>query len=211
MSLGAFLGYLGIVLCLLSSMMKSMVPLRAVALIGNVVGMAFGYLDDVMPTLIGNLLLLPINGYRLWEIKKLVRDIETAAKDSPIGEWLLPHMKLRRVRAGTVLFRQGDIAEEMFYLQQGEICLAEDGKRLGPGTLFGEMGMFAADSRRLRTVRCETDCEIYFMTREQVDTLYFQNPKLAFFLIRMIVERLAPAASPPPPVVQGALASPARS
>lgn len=47
MSLGYALGYLGIVLALLSCVMKSMQPLRTVALAGNLVGMAYGFLEGV--------------------------------------------------------------------------------------------------------------------------------------------------------------------
>lgn len=76
MSFGYALGYLGIVLALLSCFMKSMQPLRTVALAGNLIGMAYGLLEGVWPTFIGNLLLLPINGVHLWEIRKLISNIE---------------------------------------------------------------------------------------------------------------------------------------
>ncbi|MBH0180963.1 MAG: hypothetical protein HP490_04600 [Nitrospira sp.] len=40
------------------------------------------------------------------------------------------------------------------------------------------------------TVICETDCELYKMTDEMIYHLYYQNPKLGFFFMRLIVERL---------------------
>ena len=36
----------------------------------------------------------------------------------------------------------------------------------------------------------ETDCDLYQMTDEQIYRLYYQNPKLGFFFMRLIVERL---------------------
>lgn len=196
MSLGYALGYLGIVLALLSCIMKSMQPLRTVALAGNVIGMAYGYMEGVWPTFVGNLLLLPINGVRLWEIRKLISDIENATRESSIADVLLPHMQLRRVKAGTTLFHKGDLAHEMLYLQSGRIQLPEINKTLEAGALFGEIGLFARDSKRRQTAVCETDCELYAMTRERVYTLYYQNPKIGFNLMSMIVERLLPENGP---------------
>ena len=198
MSLGYVLGYLGIVLALLSCFMKSMQPLRSVALAGNLIGMAYGLLEGVWPTLIGNLLLLPINGVRLWEIRKLISDIENASKESSIAEVLLPHMQVRSVKAGTTLFHKGDMADEMLYLQNGRIRLTEINKTLEAGALFGEIGLFARDSKRSQTALCETDCELYAMTRERVYTLYYQNPKIGFNLMSMIVEHLLPENAPTP-------------
>ena len=40
------------------------------------------------------------------------------------------------------------------------------------------------------TVVCDTDCELYQMTDAQIYRLYYQNPKLGFFFMRLIVERL---------------------
>ncbi|MDO8788206.1 MAG: cyclic nucleotide-binding domain-containing protein [Sulfuritalea sp.] len=192
LSLGLTLGYLGIVLTLLSTFMKSMEPLRTVALLGNLVGMSYGYLEAVWPTFFGNLMLLPLNGIRLWEIRKLMRDMESARRDTSIAEVLLPHMKLRRIKAGTTLFHAGDIADEMLYLGTGEIHLVEIDKVLHAGTLFGEVGLFSRDSRRTQTAVCRSDCDLYGMTREQLYALYYQNPKIGFNLMGLLVENLLP-------------------
>ena len=37
---------------------------------------------------------------------------------------------------------------------------------------------------------CETDGELYEMTDEMIFRLYFQNPKLGFYLMRLLAERL---------------------
>lgn len=193
MTIGLFLGYAGIVLALLSCFMRSMEPLRMVALVGNLVGMTYGYMESVWPTFFGNLMLLPINGFRLWEIRKLIRDMNSARSETSIVDILLPHMKLRRVNAGTTLFRKGDLAEEMLYLQSGQIRLVEVDKSLEAGALFGEIGLFARDSRRSLSAVCETECELYSMTRERLYLLYFQNPRIGFNLMSLLVEHLLPS------------------
>ncbi len=48
----------------------------------------------------------------------------------------------------------------------------------------------AAEKIRTMTVICDTDCELYKMTDEMIYRLYYQNPKLGFFFMRLIVERL---------------------
>lgn len=189
---GLVVGYIGIGLSLLSTFMKSMQPLRAVAIIGNVAGICYGFAESVWPTFVGNLFLLQINTMRLWEIRKLLREMEKARKEQSIAEVLLPHMSPRTVRAGTLLFHRGDIAQEMLYLKSGEIELVEIGKILHPGTLFGEVGLFARDSKRSQSARCLTDCELYGMTRERLYALYYDNPRIGFNLMALVVENLLP-------------------
>ena len=37
---------------------------------------------------------------------------------------------------------------------------------------------------------CETDGELYHMTAEMIFRLYYQNPKLGFYLMRLVAGRL---------------------
>lgn len=37
---------------------------------------------------------------------------------------------------------------------------------------------------------CETDGELYEMTDEMIFQLYYQHPKLGFFIMRLLAERL---------------------
>jgi hypothetical protein len=198
LSVGLVLGYLGIILALLSTFMKSMEPLRMVALVGNLVGMSYGYMESVWPTFFGNLLLMPINLVRLWEMRKLIHAMEQARGSDSVSELLLPHMKLSRLEAGHVLFSIGDSADEMFFLQSGSVRLNEIEKTLLAGSAFGEIGLFARDSRRTLTAVCETDCELYRMTRERFYMLYYQNPKIGFNLMSLVVERLLPVPAQQP-------------
>jgi CRP-like cAMP-binding protein len=89
-----------------------------------------------------------------------------------------------------VLFREGDKADEIFYVASGTLRLEGIGATLGAGELIGEIGLFSPDRARTVTIVCETDCELYQMTDEQIYRLYYQNPKLGFFFMKLIVERL---------------------
>jgi CRP/FNR family cyclic AMP-dependent transcriptional regulator len=192
------IGFLGGAFYLASHYQKDMVSLRVLALASNVLFLIFGLLHahfDIMemvrmPENILNAILLPVNAKRLSEIIRLTKQIEQATVESPISEWLLPHMHLRKHKAGEVLFRRGDRAHEILYVAAGRLKLQEVGHYIEAGELIGEIGLFSAERARTMTVICDTDCELYEMTDDMIYHLYYQNPKLGFFFMRLIVERL---------------------
>ena len=189
-SIGYLFGFIGAVLTLASYLMKSMLPLRLMALAANVFFVAYGYLESALPSLMLYAAMIPINAKKVYEIKKLVRAIENAKADTPVSEWLLPHMTRRQVKAGTTLWHKGDKATEMLYLESGQLNLLEYDEAIGPGSLVGEIGLFAPDNRRTRTIVCATDCTLYGLSAEAMALLYYENPKLGYHVMRVIVARL---------------------
>ena len=192
---GTLLGILGVGLTLASFWVRSMIPLRTLALTGNVVLLiyglvVYGLIWSQAPSYLISGVLIPLNAVRLWEIKKLSREIAAATQDSPFSQWLLPHMRRRAFKAGEVVFRKGDVADRIVYVAQGEMKMAEVGETIGPGQLIGEIGLFSPDKRRTQTIVCATDGELYEMTDEMIFQLYYQNPKLGFYFMRLVVERL---------------------
>jgi len=190
MTFGTVLGLLGVAFCLASFAVKNMLPLRALALAGSACFIAYGYIESQLPSIALNVVLLPLNAVRMWQITRLSKDIARVTGDSPASQWLLPHMRRRRFRAGDVLFRRGDVADRLIYVRSGTLRLVEIGHVLGPGELIGEIGLFSPQHRRTQTIVCETDGELYYMTDEMIYQLYFQNPKLGFYLMRLVAERL---------------------
>jgi len=190
LDLGTVLGVIGTVLLCASFLVKSMLNLRALALASNVFFISWGYVEWVWPTLALNSVILPLNVWHIWEIRRLTREIARATEDSPVSQWLLPHMRRRAFKAGEVLFRRGDEADELIYVASGELRIAEIGERVGPGELIGEIGLFSPEKRRTQSLVCETDGELYHMTGEMIFRLYYQNPKLGFFLMRLVAQRL---------------------
>ena len=190
LDLGTVLGLLGTALLLASFLVKSMLPLRALALASNVCFIGWGYLEWVWPTLALNSVILPLNAWHIWNIRKLTQEIARATEDSPVSQWLLPHMRRRTFKAGEILFHRGDAADDLIYLASGELRMAEIGERVGPGELIGEIGLFSPAKKRTQTLVCETEGELYTMTGEMIFRLYYQNPKLGFYLMRLVAERL---------------------
>jgi CRP-like cAMP-binding protein len=144
----------------------------------------------VLPEFLLNTILLPLNAKRLIEILRLTKQIEAVTEKSPVSEWLLPHMHLHKHHAGHVLFHEGDKADEIYYVASGTLRLEGVGATIGAGELIGEIALFSPEKKRTLTVICETDCELYQMTDEQIYRLYYQNPKLGFYFMKLIVERL---------------------
>lgn len=190
MSFGVILGLVGALLSIVAYTMKSMLPLRAVALASNVCFLVYGIIEAQLPSILLNLVVIPLNFVRFREIRRLVKDVESASTDGPLSAWLLPQMSLRHLEAGHVLFRKGDIAREMFYVHKGRVHIQELEVDLGPGELFGEIGVFAPDRRRTQTALCTEASDLYTMSQSDAIKLYYQNPKLGFHLMRLIVARL---------------------
>jgi CRP/FNR family transcriptional regulator, cyclic AMP receptor protein len=183
-------GVLGVGLFVASALMKRMVPLRGIALAANASFFLFGLLESNLLMMLLHGAMLPVNGWRLQNIRKLVREVESARSDAPVAEWLLPHMKRRRVKAGQMLWRRGDMATEMLYVHSGTLRLVEYGEILVPGSLVGEIGLFAPDNRRTQSLECASDCTLYSLTAAAMYQLYYQNPKLGFHIMRLTVGRL---------------------
>ena len=104
--------------------------------------------------------------------------------------WLLPHMKDERFKKGTVVFSKGEPGTALFYLQRGNIVLKEFNLRMGPGSLFGEIGIFAPGHNRTATAVCESDVSLLTLTADKVKEIYALNPQFAFYVVHLIAGRL---------------------
>jgi hypothetical protein len=175
-----------------SFFMKTMIPLRVVAITSNIafvtyalLGLKYGIFGRVYPILVLHSSLLPLNVLRLREIKGLISAVNSASKSETI-EYLIPYMRSERHRRGETLFSKGDAADKLYLIEEGTIFMPELGKRLSEGAMFGEVGLFAPQSVRSLTALCEDDCRLHVITKDKVLELYYQNPRFGFFLIRMV-------------------------
>jgi CRP/FNR family transcriptional regulator, cyclic AMP receptor protein len=192
LTLLTLIGYIGAVFYVASAFMKRMVPLRCLALASNTCFIGYGLVEGYWgaPEMVLNFILLPLNAWRLREILRLTQEIERAREDTPVAEWLLPQMTRRPFKQGEVLFRKGERADVMAYLASGRLRIQKLDEPIEPGALLGEIGIFSPDHVRTQTIVCETDGEIYTMTEERTYQLYYQNPKLGFYFMRLVAERL---------------------
>lgn len=185
-----FVGYCASALVLATFFMRTMIPLRALAIGSNFAFIAYGFAAGIAPVLMLHLLLLPLNVYRMIEMLRLIRRVESAADGDLSFDWLQPFMKSTRHPADRVLFRKGDPADRLYVILSGGIRLEEIGVRLGPGEILGEIGLFAPDRRRTQTAISETEVELLWITEHELAQLCYQNPGVAFHLLRIITARL---------------------
>jgi hypothetical protein len=175
-----------------SFFMKTMIPLRVVAITSNVafatyalLGLKYGLFGRVYPILVLHSSLLPLNVLRLRQVKRLINAVNKASK-SETFEYLIPYMRSERHSRGETLFRKGDAADKLYLIEEGSIFMPELGRRLSEGAVFGEVGLFAPQSVRSLSAVCEEDCRLHAITKDRVLELYYQNPRFGFFLIRMV-------------------------
>ena len=170
--------------------MNTMMPLRVLAIISNVLFCAFGAVAHIFPVLILHAILLPVNVVRLIQIRRLVLGMQSVENPELSVQGLLLFMSRRTLKAGDTLVRKGDDADRMFYLTQGNLQIQEIGKVVGPGTVVGEIGVFARNRKRMATVVCDTDCEVYELNEIKAKELYFQDPSFGYAVLQIIIGRL---------------------
>src|SRR5438105_735642 len=72
--------------------MKTMVPLRIIGIIANLFFLAYGYFYPSYPTVVLYLGILPINFFRLIEMRRLIRQVRDSASTDQSMDWLKPFM-----------------------------------------------------------------------------------------------------------------------
>lgn len=185
-------GWLSAVLVFSSFFMKTIVPLRMVAICSNIafityalLGLKYGVFGRVYPILVLHASLLPLNLVRLRQLKELQRSVREASEDETVRS-LVPYMDAETHAAGEVLFRKGDPANRLYVIQHGHVRFPEIGKVVSDGQVFGEVGLFAPHNVRTLSATCHDDCRLYTIKRDKVLELYYQDPRFGFFLIRLV-------------------------
>jgi hypothetical protein len=184
--------WIAAVLVFSSFFMRTMVPLRLVAIISNLafigyglLGLIYGVFGRVYPILVLHSCLLPLNLVRLRQLHRLNVAVRGTADDEVVRS-LAPYMNEEDHPAGAVLFKQGDPADRLYVIREGRVVFPEIEKHLDAGAVFGEVGLFAPRGIRTLTAACEGPCRLWTISRERVLELYYENPTFGFFLIRLI-------------------------
>lgn len=169
---------------------KTMVPLRTLAIAGNIAFAGYGVLAGAWNVIALHTILLPFNIVRLSEMRRLTKQVSAASKGDLNMNWLKPFMARRVVKAGDVLFLKGDLADAMYYTVKGRFQLAEIASEVLPGEVVGEMGLLAPDNKRTLSFACVEDGELLTISYSDVKQLYFQNPEFGFYFLQLISQRL---------------------
>ena len=184
------IGYANAVLGVAMLTMRTMIPLRIAGIVHNVVSIIFGSLAGVYPTLLQHAVLLPLNGYRLREMRKLTRSVKEASAGDHSMEWIKPFTTQQNVKAGKVMFRKGDVADCMFFIVSGQFLVRELGITLGNGAVVGELGFIAPDRKRTQTLECIEMGDVLEIDYDTLEQLHFQNPGFGFYFLQLTSARL---------------------
>ena len=95
-------------------------------------------------------------------------------------------------KAGSVIFREGDEARELFVIKSGEVRI-QIGNRtiteLGPDSIFGEMALIDNEPRSATAIAL-TDVEMVAVSEKQFLFLVGQTPYFALKVMRVLAQRL---------------------
>ena len=91
------------------------------------------------------------------------------------------------IKKGTYLFREGEKADEVYYIQSGKIQIskiAADGQELAlricsKGDVVGELTLFAEEAKYLLNAKVLEDGIVSCIKREVLEKSLFENSKLA--------------------------------
>lgn len=178
-------------LVFLTFCMKSMAALRLIAILSNVAFIAYGFWAELVPILTLHGLLLPMNLFRGWQQVVATRKLRSASVGRPSVLALVPYMTPQITTDGQLLFRKGDPADRLYVISKGTIRFDELGKIIGPGTIFGEIGLFSQDQRRTGTARCIGDGQVCWIDRATITRLHRDHPEFGLMLTRLIATRFA--------------------
>ena len=184
------IGYAASLLVFSTFYMKTMIPLRCIAVLSNVAFLTYGYFAVLYPVFFLHVVLLPLNILRLYQMGKLIERVRRASKKDYSIEWMISSMTEQEFKKADVLFRKGDKADKFYYIEKGSVRLPEIEITLGPGEIIGEIEIFSLFKERTTSAVCETDLTVLALSDHKVLELHYQNPEFALYLGRMVIQRL---------------------
>ena len=183
---------LAAVLIIVSAFVRTIIPLRWLAVGSNAGFIVYGVMHPALLILALHATLLPINLWRVAQMHRLTRRVtRAAAAGSEAHIWLRPYMKRRRLRRGAVLFRRGDAADRLYFLADGRLEVVEKGGSIEPGQMFGEIAFFTPDGTRSATVRCVEPGTVLSIDETTFKQLLFQNPAFGLEILSLIAGHLS--------------------
>lgn len=185
------IGYAASALVFLTFYMRTLLPLRLVAITSNLFFITYSIAAGLMPILALHLLLLPMNLWRIFEQLQTRKRMRAALMEEPNLNTLLPFMTSADYADGAIIFRSGEAADRFYVVAEGKVVVEEFGRILPEGSIFGEIGFFVADNKRTASVRALGPVKLTWIDRETIMRVCRDNPEFALFLTRLMVNRLA--------------------
>ena len=180
----------GIILTVVQFWMKTMIPLRVLGIVTNVLFLVYSGLVWVWPTFVLNCIVLPLNAWRLHEMRELISRTQAAAQTDFDMTALAPFMTQRPIRAHETIFSKGEGADAMYLVVSGRLHLPETQIEFGPGSMVGELGLLAPGRMRTQSLVALEDGEVRVLPYARFEELYFQNPQFGLAFLKLTSQRL---------------------
>ncbi len=111
---------------------------------------------------------------------------------------LMPLLERRAVGKREIIFKQGDVPKALYLIESGMVTIQlelEGGKttrvvKMGPGTVFGEMGLYT-QAPRSATAVADSRCVLYSLPQDTLRPLQENDPELLSALHRFVVTLLS--------------------
>ena len=102
------------------------------------------------------------------------------------------NVETRNVRAGDVIFREGQPANELFVIKSGHVRIQVGNRaiaELSTDNIFGEMALIDSEPRSATAIAI-TDVELVPISEKQFLFLVSQTPYFALRVMRTLAQRL---------------------
>jgi Cyclic nucleotide-binding domain len=183
-------GILGAIFYIASMSMRTVIPLRIAGIASALFFLCSGIFSHSLPAIVLYAVLLPLNSIRLYQMIELIKKVRVVTSSDMSMDWLRPFMTRRSYRQGDIIFRKGDLANEMLLAVKGKYRVPALNVEIGPGNVFGEMGLVTSGYHRTQTVECIESGHVLTITYDEVRELYFENPEFGFYFLCLICNRL---------------------
>ena len=97
-----FFGIAAAFASLYAAQSRTIIPLRWAAIAANALAMVYSALHGTYPTFMLNLVLLPVNAWRLHAMIRLVHDLDASLKGDLNADWLLPNRLYEGAQNGAI-------------------------------------------------------------------------------------------------------------
>ena len=184
------IGLAGTAITVVTYMARTMIRLRILALLSSAAFFTYGVLTGSLTVIATEALLFPINLVRLFQVKRLIGQVEKASLGDFSLEWLKPLGKERRTKAGEIVFRKGDPADRLYFIAEGRYELPESGIGLGSGQIVGEFGLVSEGNVRTQGLQSLEAGVLLGVDYADVQQLHFQSPEFGFYFLKLVSGRL---------------------
>lgn len=183
------IGYAGTGLTVVAYAMRSSIRLRIAGILSSLAFLVYGALTQSYPIVLMEMVLLPLNLWRLVQMLHLVRAKVPSDEATPgYLAWLLPHMLRVYLRPGAPIFAAGDKADRLLVVIEGEV--AWRGHRYGPGDIIGGPDLFDPNSRQSEAAIALTALELAVTPKARLVEAYFEDPAFGSRLVQLLLQAM---------------------